>query len=144
MMSLLKENTKQKVLQMRNINFVNSVKTRNNIQKQVREYLMSVIDGTDYGAVTETEQQKKDFIKETFWSEYGFNVKRVGLQKACQDYLMGLPSSCSVEYWNDQIINMLKSWGVIKESMREATQYNKLDEYWIRLSSELSKIVRKD
>lgn len=114
------------------------------IQKQVREYLMSVIDGSDYGVVTETEQQKKDFIKETFWSEYGFNVKRVGLQKACQDYLMGLPSSCSVEYWNDEIIKMLKSWGVIKESMREETQHKKVDKYWIRLSSELSKIVRKD
>ncbi|QEG08715.1 hypothetical protein [Aeromonas phage 4L372D] len=39
---------------------------------------------------------------------------------------------------------MLKSWGVIKENMREETQYKKVDDYWIRLSSELSKIVRKD
>ena len=114
------------------------------IQKQAREYLMSVVDGSDYDVVTETEQQKKEFIKETFWSEYGDNVKRVGLQKACEDYLKGLPSSCSVEYWNGEIINMLKSWGVIKETMREETQYKKVDEYWIRLSSELSEIVRKD
>lgn len=114
------------------------------IQKQVREYLMSVIDGSDYSVVTETEQQKKDFIKETFRSEYGFNVKRAGLQKSCQDYLMGLPSSCCVEYWNDEIIKMLKSWGVIKENMREETQYKKVDEYWQRLGYELSKIVRKD
>ena len=117
---------------------------RNNIQKQVSEYLMSVIDGSDYDAVTETEQQKKDFIKETFWSEYGFQVKRIGLQKACQDYLRGLPSSCSVEYWNDEIIKMLKSWGIIKDSMREETQYKKVDEYWERLGYELSKIVKKD
>lgn len=117
---------------------------RNNIQKQVREYLFSVIDGSDYDVVTETEQQKKDFIKETFWSEYGWQVKRVCLQNACQDYLRGLPSSCSVEYWNDEIIKMLKSWGVIKESIRTETQENKVDEYWQRLGYELSKIVRKD
>ena len=117
---------------------------RNNIQKQVREYLMSVIEGADYDVITETEQQKKDFIKETFWSEYGFQAKHLGLQKACQDYLMGLPSSCSVEYRNDEIIKMLKSWGVIRESMQEETQYKKVDEYWQRSGYELSKIVRKD
>lgn len=129
---------------MRNNNSVNSVKTRNNIQKQVSEYLMSVIEGADYDVITETEQQKKDFIKETFWSEYGFQAKHLRLQKACQDYLMGLPSSCSVVYWNDEIIKMLKSWGVIKESMQEETQYKKVDEYWQRLGYELSKIVHKD
>lgn len=117
---------------------------RKDIQKQVREYLLSVIDGSDYEVVTETEQQKKDFIKETFWSEYGFNVKRVGLQKACEGYLRGLPSSCSVEFWNDEIIKMLKSWGVITETMREATQYKKVDDYWKRLSFELLVLVRKD
>lgn len=116
---------------------------RNNIQKQVREYLLSCIDGSGYDVVTETTQKKKDFIKDCFWSEYGFNVKRVGLQKACQDYLMGLPSSCSVEYWNDEIINILKSWGVIKETMKEETQHKKIDEYWNRMAYELSKIVSK-
>lgn len=116
---------------------------RNNIQKQVREYLLSVIDGSDYDVVTDNEQQKKEFIKETFWNEYGSRVSYEGLQNCCRNYLQGLPSSCSVEYWDDEIIKMLQSWGVIKESMRGDTQYRKVNEYWQRLGYELSKIVRK-
>lgn len=116
---------------------------RNNIQKQVREYLISCIDSSGYNIEAETDQQKKDFIKETFWAEYGFQVKRVGLQAACQDYLQGLPSSCTVEFWNDKIIEILKEWGVIKESMREETQYKKIVEYWQRMAWELTKIVQK-
>lgn len=87
---------------------------RNNIQKQVREYILSCIDGSGYDVVTETEQQKRDFIKESFWSEYGWNVKQAGLQKACHDYLQGLSSGCTIEFWNDKVIEILKVWKVIK------------------------------
>lgn len=117
---------------------------RNNIQKQVSQYLVSCIDGSGYDVETETEQQKKDFIKDSFWSEYGWNVNQAGLQKACQSYLQGLPSGCTLEFWNDKIIEILKTWGVVKPTMRQETQEKKVDEYWNRMAYELSKIVKKD
>lgn len=116
---------------------------RNNIQKQVREYILSCIDGSGYDVITDTEQQKKDFIKEIFWSEYGYNVGRMGLQNTCRAYLQGLPSSCSVQYLNGYIDEMLENWGIIKPTMKEETRYKKLDEYWNRMAYELSKIVGK-
>lgn len=40
-------------------------------------------------------------------------------QNRIADYLQGLPSCCSVDYWNDDITKIGKSWGYCKTPAKE-------------------------
>ena len=107
----------------------------------IQEYILSVIDSSgfedcDYFTKCETRQEKISFLKARFYSEYGYNVKRQGEQKALIGWLQGL--ALDIEFYNVKIIELMESWGLVKRLKNgyiSEKQYDKtLDEYWNRLS----------
>ncbi len=111
------------------------------IRAMIQEYILSTVDSSDfkdcdYFTKCETRQEKISFLKGRFFSEYGYNVKRQGEQKALIGWLQGL--ALDVEFYNVQIIELMDSWGLVKHNTKgfiTEKQYDKtLDEYWKRLS----------
>ena len=107
----------------------------------IQEYILSVIDssgfeGCDYFTKCETREEKIRFLKARFYSEYGYNVKKQGEQRALINWLQGL--ALDVEFYNVKIIELMDSWGLVKRlkyGYISEKQYDKtLDEYWNRLS----------
>lgn len=107
----------------------------------VRDYVVSVIDFEG------TNSEKLKFFFETFESEYGYNVARMGLQKALSEYLRGLPSVINQEFTNYEICKLLVKWEYLNQSDLDSETYAKenkvekeLENYWKYLAMAL--IVR--
>lgn len=60
-------------------------------------------------------------------AEYGHNGVT---PKACHDYLRGLPSVCTVPFYNGEILETLKQHG-IDVSQDEDRQYELIEVYWL-------------
>ena len=107
----------------------------------IQSYILSVVDPSGfedcyYFTKCETRQEKISFLKARFFSEYGYNIKRQGEQKALIGWLQGL--ALDVEFYNVQIVDLMDSWGLVKHNAKgdiSEKSYDKaLDEYWNRLS----------
>ena len=107
----------------------------------IQAYILSVVDspgfeGCDYFTKCETREEKISFLKSRFFSEYDWNIKQVGEQRALINWLQGL--ALNVEFYNVQIIKLMDSWGLVKHNAKgdiSEKSYDKaLDEYWARLS----------
>lgn len=107
----------------------------------IQSYILSVVDSSgfencDYFTKCETRQEKISFLKSRFFSEYGYNIKRQGEQKALIGWLQGL--ALNIEFYNVLIVELMDSWGLVKHNAKgdiSEKSYDKaLDEYWNRLS----------
>ena len=90
----------------------------------VKNYLLNNINSEGYGVkVPETDKEKIDFLFNTFHREYGWHIDAVGEPKALAEWLSGLPSVCTVDfYYYDQII-LGKMWGFLKEDATESEEW---------------------
>ena len=107
----------------------------------IQAYILSVVESSDfedcsYFTKCETREEKISFLKGRFFSEYGWNIKQVGEQRALINWLQGL--ALDVEFYNVQIIELMDSWGLVKHTAKgdiSEKSYDKaLAEYWNRLS----------
>lgn len=65
-----------------------------------------------------TDFDALQFFFDCFDKEYNFeyNKRRFpNLAERIGEYLQGLPSCCNIDYWDDEILNLGISWGVLKE-----------------------------
>lgn len=99
--------------------------------KAVRAYVLSVIDfeGTD--------KEKLQYFFETFRSEYGHELARLGAQKAVEEYLRGLPSTINHAFANHEIIDLLVDWGYVNAITTPGQECRELEQYWTRLAGAL-------
>jgi len=74
-------------------------------------------------------------LREVYDAEYGYH----GLPawRKCKDYLQGLPSVCTVPFYNDDIINLLSSASVDIEQDEESL----IDAYWNECGAALCDII---
>jgi hypothetical protein len=65
-------------------------------------------------------------LKSIYFAEYGdYNGTN---PKACMDYLQGLPSVCTIPFYNGEILELLAKEGITRKSV--AAQSKLIDEYW--------------
>ncbi|QHZ59782.1 hypothetical protein HWD03_gp102 [Alteromonas phage vB_AmeM_PT11-V22] len=75
-----------------------------------KSIILQVCDNESYNdQVLTTEAEKIQFLKDTFYSELGWSVERVGLRQACQNWLQGLASACTVPFYNGEIIELYEA-----------------------------------
>lgn len=107
----------------------------------IQSYILSAIDSSgfedcNYFTKCETRQEKISFLKARFFSEYGYNVKQQGEQRAVIGWLQGL--ALDIEFYNVKIIELMDSWGLVKHTpqgyISEKSYDKALNEYWNRLS----------
>ena len=96
----------------------------------VKRYILEHVDGSPYDVVIESNAQKVRFLKECFESEYGWRVKQVGRQQAIADWFAGLPTACTVDFANYEILELAKSWGSLPTDPREAQEQNILNDWF--------------
>ncbi len=78
-----------------------------------------------------TERQQFETCYQTFLSEHGWNVKRVGKNEAFQDWLQGLPTACSIPYCNYDILEMARDTEHLTRPVdTDKNEYKILDNYW--------------
>ncbi len=74
-------------------------------------------------------------LREVYDAEYGYHGLPTWCK--CKDYLQGLPSVCTVPFWNDDIINLLSSAGVDMEQDEDVL----IDAYWNECGAAFNAII---
>lgn len=113
---------------------------RKNYSKAFKTLLLSCVDNSGYSDVElKTDKEEELFLAETFESEMEFHIERDGVFIAAQVWLRGLAGACSVPYWNDAIIQFMKSidYTVVKDESLI------VDHYWDRMANEVAKLYWK-
>jgi hypothetical protein len=67
-------------------------------------YVLARIDGEGYDVSLTTDKEKAAFLLDTFKAEHGYNIARMGMQRALSEWLKGLPSAFNVTFWNHEIV----------------------------------------
>lgn len=102
--------------------------TKKSVSRDIREnkrfgvqfaYLLDLIQSEDKELTTDKE--KVEYFFSCFDKEHNDEFYRRAIpneQKRIADYLQGLPSCCSVDYWNNDIIAIGKSWGFCQDDTK--------------------------
>ncbi len=73
-----------------------------------------------------------------YHAEYGsFNGSS---PKACKDYLQGLPSVCTVPFYNGKILELLAAQGITRKT--EQGNDNLIEAYWIECGNQFYKLIK--
>lgn len=106
-----------------------------------------IIDNIDtygsYGLKNATELEKIKLLKNSFYSEYGWAVNRMGLQNAIESWLRGLPSIITLPFANYEIIEIAKQWGSLPQNATEKQEDKILNNYWRLMAANIVKLFRK-
>jgi hypothetical protein len=87
-----------------------------------------------------------DYVKECGGSvsavyrvEFGYN----GLSdQSCKDYLQGLPSVCTVPFYNGEILELFERNGITRKT--ESAQFTLINHYWAACGKALHQHIRKE
>ena len=77
-------------------------------------------------------------LVEVYQAEYG-NYNGVS-PKACMDYLQGLPSVCTIPFYNAEILELLAKEGITRKSV--AAQSKLIDEYWMQAGYQFYMLIK--
>ena len=116
------------------------------IDRLAKNYLLEAIDWSGYLGYTidkepeDTYHQLK-FVDETFRSEYGHMIERVGYQKALAEWFAGLPSAINIDFENYRILELAKEWGSIPEDATEAQEDKILNNWFMWIANKLIKLL---
>lgn len=75
-------------------------------------YILDHIDTDNYKKQFRYDREYLVFMLNVFKDEYKEHIKRDGIEKAFEDYIMALPSIFSVDVANYKIKDLLRSWEV--------------------------------
>lgn len=88
-----------------------------------------------------------DYVKECGFKTVGevFNKEfgHAGLSdKSCREYLQGLPSVCSVPFYNSDILNLLESKDISRRNTSDA-QFTQIEQYWDACGHQLHLLIKR-
>lgn len=77
-------------------------------------------------------------LQKVYMSEYG--LWNGCSSKACESYLQGLPSVCTVPFYNGDILDLLAKHGISRKT--DTGQADLIDDYWKECGVQFYKIVK--
>lgn len=111
---------------------------------QINLYILNAIDSDGYGVKTESAKEKLQFLADTFKNEYGWNIKRLGLQRAMSEWISGAPSAFNIDFENYKILELAKEWGSIPKNATEKQEDKILDNFFNFISAKTLMLMRRN
>ena len=110
--------------------------------KKARQAL--ILDSIDFAGY-DIDPTKSDInnLYTIFKAEMSWAVERAGQFTACESWLRGLASACTVPYDNYAVCQWAVSVGILPHNASETVWVNYPDKYWSSLASELSQMFNK-
>lgn len=87
------------------------------VKGQQFSYLLDLITSEDQILIT--DKDKVIYLFKTFRDEFNFRINQIGLRDALAEWLQGMPSAIELDYWDDDIVKIGKSWGYCKTPYKE-------------------------
>lgn len=111
---------------------------------QVNMYILNAIDSEGYDIKTTTAKEKLQFLADTFKNEYGYNIKRIGYQRAMAEWISGLPSSFNIDFENWKILELAKEWGSLPKNPTEKQEDKILDNFFNFIAAKTIMLMRRN
>lgn len=113
------------------------------LDKFIKKYIIDHIDGSGYDLPEiEGEAAKVKFLRDTFRAEYGWHADRVGEIKALTEWFAGLPSSCTVAFYNDEILALAEQWGYLDKDAPPHKQQRILDNWFNLVANKTAQLFK--
>jgi hypothetical protein len=95
-------------------------------KQNYKNYILGCIELDCNGNVLKTEQEKINYIFDRFYSEYSWNIERVGRYKAMTEWLSGL--ALNIPFYYEDIIKLAIEMGSLdanaSDKLKEKVQEN--------------------
>lgn len=124
-----------------------SVQQFKTIEKKYEQYILEGLDFDGYDIPkekTKTDRLKLITLHNVFYSEYGFNVERIGRANALKEWLQGLPSCVDIDFYNHDIIKRAKEYGSLPQDATEKQEDKLLEKYWYYMAMRISSLWNKN
>lgn len=114
-------------------------------KRTIDRWIIDMIDtdGYDYRG-GESDRDKLRFLAETFKSEYGWNIPRMGAQRAMAKWFAGIPSAIDIPFENYRIIEIAKKWGSLPENATEKQEDKILANWFNFIAAKTIMLMRKN
>lgn len=113
------------------------------VQEKINEYILHNIDSEGYGRTLTNDRERIQFLMDTFKSEYGYNINRMGAYKAFVEWLSGLPSSINLPFYYYDIEKIGKQIGVLYENASQKKIDKFLENWFPFIATNVWKLARK-
>ena len=100
-------------------------------KENYKRYILNLIE-VEY-QIKGTDEEKIKYIFDRFNSEYDFQIKRYGKQKAMAEWLSGL--ALSIPYMNCEIIELAIEMGSIEKEPSDKLQEKVINNYWVFMAN---------
>ena len=100
------------------------------LDQLVKRYILDSIDTESYGIEAYTIKEKIAALKETFYAEYEWRVDQVGEVQALADWYSGIPTICTVAFYNHDILDLAGVWNTLPIEHTEKQADKILDNWW--------------
>lgn len=122
--------------------------TARELTPEIQNYLINNLcfDGYDLKVEPFTVKEKLQAFYKIMLSEYGHNFtthKNKAYQDVITDYLQGLPSTLTIEFYNGEIFQLLKKWNVCNDDIDDDNLHKLIDQYWLVMGAKLLMLLRK-
>jgi len=91
-------------------------------------YIFNCVETDSESKPIQTEAEKAKYIIDRFYKEYGFQVDRIGKQKAIAEWLQGL--ALDLPYYYQDIIQLAVDMGSINTNPSDKLQEKVINNYW--------------
>lgn len=107
-------------------------------------YILDCISAEGYSVPEPTnDKEKLQFLYNTFHSEYGWSVIRNGEFNALVSWLQGLPTCCTIAFYNGDVLKLAQKWGSLPEKPTEKQEEKILETYWAFMAMRIMGLMRK-
>tara|TARA_R100000479_G_scaffold122853_1_gene63325 strand:+ start:183 stop:560 length:378 start_codon:yes stop_codon:yes gene_type:complete len=98
-------------------------------KENYKNYILNCLDSEDDLIGKNLPRQEKiKYLFNRFYSEYGWNIQRVGKRKALEDWLSGL--AINIPCYHFDIIELAKEMGSIDENSDDAVEDRVIENYF--------------
>ena len=98
-------------------------------KQNYKNYILDCIKLDNNGNVLKTEQDKINYLFDRFYSEYSWNIKRLGKYKSMSEWLSGL--ALDIPFYYEDIIKLAVEMGSLdanaSDNLKEKVQSNYFD-----------------
>lgn len=109
----------------------------------LNEYIIDSIQPDGYNVNPKTVKDKLQFLADTFNSEYGHMIKRVGYQNAFKEWISGAPSSFAIDHEYYEIIKLAKKMGSIPNNATSKQEDKIILNYYNFMAAKTLMLMRK-
>lgn len=106
----------------------------------VKTYLIESFDFSGYKSTPETLDLALEFINNEFKTTQNWNIKKLGIILALEEWLRGLPSLLNIAISNHDIIQLAVEWGSLPEVYTEKQADKITVNYWRFMANKLSQL----